>query len=129
MRSREWLVNKGLAKATRGRLSLEARQALADAVAQGMQFDDLSAEKIKENVPKLRTKVRAEAVAVAVRTRKETKIWAIDPAAKMGQTDLIIGFDTCAGCNRAISYCTHDTPKLPHWIEHSKVYFTKPNSA
>lgn len=129
MRSREWLVSKGLAKASRGRLSVEARQALAEAVAQGMQFDDLTADKIKENVPKVRTKVRAEVVTVAVRTRKESKIWAVEPAQKIGQSDLIIGFDMCAGCNKSIAYCTHDTPKLPEWIAHSKVYFTKPEFA
>ena len=37
---REWLIEQGLAKAGRGRFSLPAKEALAEAIADGVVFDD-----------------------------------------------------------------------------------------
>lgn len=50
---REYLVSLGLAQPTRGRFSTVAKEALAKAIAEGMQFDDLAPkeEKAKITIP------------------------------------------------------------------------------
>ena len=128
MRSRDWLIKQGLAKKGRGRLSLAAKEALAKAMSEGMQFDDIrTAVAQPKEIVVARRKVQAEIVETKpIRTRKESTIYVVDRASKVGQSDLIIAFDICYGCNKPIGYCTHAIPKVPKWISSEEIYFEKP---
>lgn len=127
MRSRDWLVQKGLAKATRGRLSQEAHQALANAIAQGIRFDDYQQPvKLAGKPIVARSKSVAPEVTKAEPTRKETQFWVIERSTSPMHSDLVIAFSSCAACGRSVKYCTHNTPKPPKFINTDKIYFEKP---
>ena len=120
MKSRDYLVSLGLVKKnSRGRISAQAKTALAKALADGMEFSDIS------NTGQKTTKVVATQIKERTKTRKQTIMYAIDKGQKPGQEDLVIGFSFCYGCKRTISFCTHQTPVLPPWIQ-SNVYWEKP---
>ena len=127
MRSRTWLVKQGLAKEGKGRLSFAAKDALAKAIADGMVFDDIRQSNPGDKLTIARRKVQAEAVVSTLEpTRDETIFYVVEPAAKMGQSDLVIAFDICFGCNRHVKYCIHDKPKPPAWISSDKIFYEKP---
>lgn len=54
--------------------------------------------------------------------RDETVIWGVCLPTKPGQTAMNIVIRDCAACGRSVSYCTHKTPKLPKWLNHTKEY-------
>jgi hypothetical protein len=126
-RSRDWLVQQGLAKKGKGRLSFAAKDALAKAIADGIIFDDIRQENPGEKLTIARQKVRAEAVIKALEpTRDESIFYVVEPGTKMGQSDVVIGFDICFACNRHVRYCTHELPKPPAWITSEEIFFEKP---
>lgn len=126
-RSRDWLVQQGLAKKGKGRLSFAAKDALAKAIADGIIFDDIRQENPGDKLTIARRKVQAEAVIKTLEpTRDESIFYVVEPAIKMGQSDVVIGFDICFACNRHIRYCIHDKPKPPAWITSDEIFFEKP---
>jgi CheY-like chemotaxis protein len=129
MKSRKWLIDQGLAKPTRGRLSGAAKQALAKAIAEGMQFDDMQGiEPTNVITAAVRKPAKRHAPVIVVTKPQRTQklIWGLDKGKKLGMQDLSIAFSSCDGCGKPIQYCTHDEPKLPNWLT-SKVYWEKPN--
>lgn len=127
MRSREWLVQKGLAKATRGRLSQEAHQALAAAIAEGINFDDYrQPTKLAGKPIVARAKPVAPVITKDEPRRKENQFWVIEKSNSPMHSDLVIAFSSCAACGRAVRYCIHDEPQPPKYINTDKIYFTKP---
>jgi hypothetical protein len=126
-RSREWLVKQGLAKEGKGRLSFAAKDALAKAIADGMTFDDIRQDNPGSELKIARRKVQAEAVIVALEpTRDESIFYVVEPGTKMGQSDLVIGFEFCAACGKHVRYCTHEMPKAPAWVTSNEIFFEKP---
>lgn len=125
MKSRDWLIQQGLAKPARGRLPREAKLALIKAVADGMKFDDIKDDAIIKIPKPARTKQHAAPIEIRSKVRNNTAIWGIDKASKDGQQDIIISFDSCASCSRPIQYCTHDIPLLPSWLN-SDTYMERP---
>lgn len=115
MKARDWLVKQGLAKRGKGRMSRVAKEALEKAISEGMVFSDYSRS---DNASITKVRVQAAPLQKLEKQREESVIWAWD------QKKYWIAFDMCFGCNRAISYCTHETPKLPAWVD-SEVYWTK----
>lgn len=115
MKARDWLVKQGLAKKGKGRMSKVAKEALEKAVSEGILFSDYSRSD-SDTLTKVR--VQAAPLQKLEKQREETVVWAWD------QKKYWIAFDMCFGCNRAIAYCTHETPKLPTWVD-SEVYWTK----
>lgn len=127
MRSRKWLIEQGLAKEGKGRLSFAAKDALAKAIAEGMVFEDIRQASPGDKLTIARRKVQAEAVVTTLEpTRDETIFYVVEAATKMGQSDLVIGFDICFGCNRHVKYCIHDIPKPPAWVTSNEIFFEKP---
>ncbi len=137
MKEREWLALRGLAKpGARGRLSLEAKQALAQARAEGIDIESLPTPtepieykpviKVKtEPKEKKVSQVRVAAVQFDdTKRREETVAWAID---KGERSDLLIALSSCYGCNKTISRCIHDTPLKPAWLGGGEALLIKPN--
>jgi|SRR5215217_204068 len=119
---REYLIELGLCKeGSRGRFSGVAQEALSKALSDGIVFDEPT---LTPTVPKAVAKIKQQAAVVAKQEKKreQTRIWGLDA---LGRVKVPICFDTCAGCNKPIAYCTHDEPKLPNWIK-SKVYWKRP---
>ncbi len=103
---REWLVEQGLAKATRGRLSLAAHAALSKAIAEGVQFSDDA--------------VVADSVNPDVKpwTRAVVKDWPVirkSVGQLYGKTEegWTVGFITCRKCSLHYKYCSCKPFGLP----------------
>lgn len=122
MRARDWLIRQGLAKPGKGRMSKDAKKALEKAMSEGVVFSDY--KKADHDVDPtnssnlVKVRVQAAPLQKLEKQRDEKVIWAHD------QGKYWIAFDLCSGCNRAISFCTHEVPKLPHWVN-SKAYWSK----
>lgn len=126
-RSRDWLVQQGLAKKGKGRLSFAAKDALKEAIANGITFDDIRQDDSDASITIARQKVQAEAIVATLEpTRDESIFYVLEPAIKQGQSDLVIGFDICSACNRHIRYCIHELPKPPAWVSSKEIFFEKP---
>jgi len=124
MKSRDYLVSLGLSKPkARGRLSFAAKEALQKALDDGMQFSDLVSN--VQTITKVPTKQTAIVPVVAIKTRENKVVYGIDRGQTSAQKDLIVAFDSCAGCGKAISYCKHELPILPKWIN-SNAYMERP---
>jgi hypothetical protein len=122
MKARDYLVNKGLAKAkARGRFSLEALAALRQAVDNGQHFSDYNVAA----ATKAKTKIVAP-VLVKEAIRKETVFYGIDKGTRPEHSQLTIAFETCYGCMRPVSYCKHEIPQLPAWIGGGNGMWNKP---
>lgn len=154
MTEREYAHSLGLAKLGRGKFSAEAKAAIAKAKAGGMEFRSTAyvptgkprggrkpqarnfdiVEKSEGEVvvtePKARPKVsevRASAPRGKIdKTREQTVMYAISKGIRPGQSDLIIALDTCFGCGRSISYCTHNVPLLPKYLGGGEGMLVKP---
>lgn len=119
MKARDWLAKQGLTKkGARGRLSATAKVALEKAISEGMHFTDYQKDETSTSSNLVKVRVQAAPLQNVEKQRDEKVIWAYDKAKYW------IAFDTCSGCNRAISYCSHEVPKLPHWVD-SEVYWEK----
>jgi hypothetical protein len=127
MRSRDWLVQQGLAKMGKGRLSFAAKDALKEAIANGIVFDDIRQDNPGDALTIARRKVQAEAVVKTLKpTRDESIFYVVEAATKQGQSDLVIGFESCSACNRHVRYCIHELPKPPAWVTSEEIFFEKP---
>jgi len=127
MKSRDWLITKGLTKpGSRGRLSRAAHAALQQAIAEGMQFDDYKSPTIAGKPIVARSKPLAEELTKAEPRREETKFWVIDRGVGQMQLDIVIGFSSCAACGKSVRYCTHDEPRPPKFVNADKIYFKRP---
>lgn len=95
---REWLVQQGLAKATRGRLSLEAHAALAEAIAAGTHFSD-NDPVVDSNNPDAKPWTRAVVEDWPVIRKSRGQLF--------GKTEegWTVGFVTCRKCARHYKYC------------------------
>jgi hypothetical protein len=118
MRARDWLVKQGLAQKGRGRMSKLAKEALETAMAAGTIFSDYSKSDTDGSSGLVKVRVQAAPLQKLEKQREEKVIWAHD------QSKYWIAFDTCNGCGRPITFCTHEIPKLPHWVN-SEVYWEK----
>lgn len=119
MKHREWLIKQNLTKAgARGRLSQAAKDALRQAIEDGMSFTDYNGPEVKDTKPKVSSPVRArKIISTNVRMRSETIMWGLDKARKSSHSDVIIAFDHCGFCSKTVSYCSCTTgPQLPRWI-------------
>lgn len=97
---REWLVQQGLAKATRGRLSLEAHAALAEAVASGVEFsDNASIDNINPDNPDAKPWTQVVVKDWPVMRKSVGQLF--------GKTEegWTVGFVTCRKCARHYKYC------------------------
>ena len=140
--SREWLVKQGLAKPTRGKLSMAALDALKKALAEGMEFSDRNADGTRKPVekaeepkrrgrkPKLVKEITDEGVverprisqqtAPAIKpaeiVREQTEIWGVCLPTAPGHKALAMVFSTCYACSKPVKNCKHEVPLLPRWL-------------
>lgn len=139
MRSREYLVSLGLAKPGRGRLSLEAKEALRKAVANGMTFDDITTSQ-----PKPETKIQSNIViksrpqvsmqratppnSKASIVRNENVMYGISRAEKPGESNVVIALAACDRCSKSINRCPCvGGPILPKFLGGTPGMLTRPN--
>ena len=99
---REWLVQQGLAKATRGRLSLEAHAALAEAIASGTQFSDDANTSNDESMPNPDDRPWTQAIV------KDWPVIRKSVGQLYGKTEegWRVGFITCRKCSLHYKYCS-----------------------
>jgi hypothetical protein len=127
---REYAVSLGLAKNGRGKLSKAAHEAINKAIKDGMVFDDVSGTSVGQKPPTVPTPPKTESkrvVAALPETkvyREQSTVYGID--SKPGFADLVIAFDDCAGCGKAVKYCSHETPLLPKWLGGGTALMEKP---
>lgn len=141
MKRREYAITLGLAKPGRGKLSREAHAAINKAIAEGKVFSDAagSATNTVANVRPVASdsgsgesacqpappvgKVVAQPIPDLPVTHQQSTVWGIDDN---GRSALVIAFDSCAACGRAIKYCLHPVPILPNYMGGGPSLLVKP---
>lgn len=123
MKARDYLVSKGLAKdKARGRFSLEALEALRQAVVAGQHFSDYNIDTVAKKV----VNKTIAPVVIKQEKRNRTVFYGIDRGNKPEHSATTIAFETCYGCMRPVSYCKHENPQLPAWIGGGNGMWSKP---
>lgn len=150
---KEWLAERGLAKLGRGKLSKEANAAIAEAVANGITFDDWDGNgrvsRSNSNAGNT-TRNKRSNKSLAMGTGKsvlpaepkgkdipftlptqtvkhhQSTVYGVD---RVGRSEIVIAFQSCYGCNKAIKYCIHDVPQLPAWLGGGDALMENPNAA
>jgi len=140
---REWLAEKGLAKAgARGKFSTEAVAALKAEEARcaseniplpwveavkheprrkKRNHGSLTAFERSQGVEEVSTKANYNVIASPPKRREETEAWVID------QNGFLVGIMFCGGCQKSISRCIHDTPLAPAYLGGGEAMLVKPN--
>lgn len=126
MKARDYLITKGLAKPSRGRLSREGIEELKRAIREdGLSFSDYTAP-AEEKFPRSHRPVAPKIEDKPI-VRSETIIWGLDEPKGPGQRKLPIAFDMCT-CGKSIQRCScQNGPQLPDYIGGGPGLMEKPN--
>jgi len=117
---REWLAAKGLAKPnTRGRFSNDAKEALAKARAEGVEFIDKKAGgqvvttvTIDENGKQVEEKKQVDPFAPHL---PASRTGMLDFVGKGGKKHSVNATEACHACNFSFGWCKCDVPTKSFW--------------
>ena len=104
---REYLVELGLAKATRGKLSKDAHAAIDKAIAGGMQFSDMQdrpvvIKRVKKDVPQEEDAFNKYADGLIVYRNFDTQFKGVD---SKGKTHKVTARSICFNSSYSIAGC------------------------
>lgn len=118
---REYLIEKGLAKAGRGRFGAEAKKAIADAINSGMKFDDPTGKTVivvskDENGNEVQTTRRIVDVPEVADPRPDRPNGMYTFENPDGSTFKRLHTNACANCHYSFQwcYCVNGPTQFPY---------------